>query len=190
MFMRLLEISWALFGSGTRTMAALILAAFLMSPAMAQTAPAVEESKSEAKVEQGGKSDGKTVASVATEPEKATLDDVKDSIGKKVVLEYEVKSSSLIESKKICFLNSRKNYRDKQNFAVIIKSDSLERFAMAEIVNPAKHFLNKKIRVSGMVTEHRGKPQIQVTMVDQIKVLKPKPDEEASEEQAAAQTVR
>ena len=107
----------------------------------------------------------------AAPPQSVKLKDISGHIGKVVMVEFEVKNSKLLDDKKICFLNSLKNYRDKDSFTVIIKGDTLELFTKAKILDPAKHFLGKKIRVRGKVVEHRSKPQIAVTKVDQIKIL-------------------
>ena len=104
-------------------------------------------------------------------PQLVKLEDISKHVGKVVAVEFEVKNGKLLADKKICFLNSLKNYRDEKNFTVIIKSDHLETFAKAKILDPSRHYLGKKIRVRGKVVEHRSKPQMVVTKVEQIKIL-------------------
>ncbi len=102
--------------------------------------------------------------------------EIRDHVGEEVVTEFEVKASKFVKEKKICFLDSQQDHKSKENFAVIIKGDeALKRFAEAKIPDPAEHYRNKKIRVRGKVSLHRGQPQIVVESVAQIELLPAKP---------------
>jgi DNA/RNA endonuclease YhcR with UshA esterase domain len=70
-----------------------------------------------------------------------------------------------------CFLNSRENHRDKDNFTVVIFAPGLAKFAEAGIEDPAAHFKGKTIRVTGRIDLHREQPQIKVTLPEQIEVM-------------------
>ena len=157
---------------------------FMMAGSLsAQQATSTEPVKEDAvKVEGSEKKEATPVA----KPKLVKLDDVREHVGKEVQLEFTVKNSKLLDAKKICFLNSLKNYRDKKCFTVVIKSDALEVFAKAKIVDPAKHYLTKKIRVHGKVVEHRGMPQILVTKLDQIKIVKSGASDEKSSQSKEA----
>ena len=111
---------------------------------------------------------------VEQKPALVKVEDIHEFVGSQVKVQYVVRSSTLINAKKICFLNSQKDYRDKKNFAVVIKSDTLEAFADQGVANPAKHFYRKNIEVRGTVTRHQGKPQLLVTKFEQVKILNSK----------------
>ena len=70
-----------------------------------------------------------------------------------------------------CFLNSRANHRDKGNFTAVIFASGLAKFAEAGVADPAGHFKDKTIRVTGRIDLHREQPQIKVTLPEQIEVL-------------------
>ncbi len=67
----------------------------------------------------------------------------------------------------VCFLNFTTNWRGK--FYVIIFEDALKQLPQ----DVEAHFKNQTIRVRGQVSEHRGSPQIQVSDVKQIEIVKP-----------------
>ncbi|MFM7206908.1 MAG: hypothetical protein ACKO4T_09600, partial [Planctomycetaceae bacterium] len=68
-------------------------------------------------------------------------------------------------------LNSRANHRDKGNFTVVIFASGLAKFAEAGVADPAGHFQDKTIRVTGRVDLYRDQPQITVTTPEQIEVV-------------------
>ena len=150
-----------------------------------ESAEKLSEKKTEASATNNESSKTSEVNKSSAPPQLVKLEDIEEHVGKDVTVEYQVKSSTLIDAKKICFLNSKKDYRKKGNFTVVIKSDTLEEFAMKEVANPAKHYYGKKIRVYGKVAEHRGKPQLLVTKFEQIKVIDSLPTEQATAEEKA-----
>ncbi len=105
------------------------------------------------------------------EPKEIKIDDAAKHKGEQVVVVMSVKSSSLLDGKDICFLNSHKNHRDEKNFSIVLRKEGLKAFADKEIADPSKHFRNKKIQIKGKVEEYKGKYQIIVTKFDQIKTL-------------------
>jgi hypothetical protein len=92
-------------------------------------------------------------------------------VGKQVRVELVVASSRLMADRGVCFLNSRKDHRDDDNFTVVIFRDGLGRFAEAGIDDPAGRFDARTIRVRGTVAERNGKPQIVVELPDQIEII-------------------
>lgn len=92
-------------------------------------------------------------------------------VGKKARVELVVESARLMADRRACFLNSRKNHRDAENFTVVIFREALARFAEAGIDDPANHFDGRTIRVRGLVAERDDKPQIVVETPDQIEVV-------------------
>ncbi len=102
------------------------------------------------------------------------LDEVRDHVGQRVTVEFNVRSSYFLAAKKICFLNSEKNHRDENNFTVIIKGgELLEAFATHDIPQPAEHFWKKRVRVTGEVTLHDERPQIQLADFPSITLVEP-----------------
>jgi DNA/RNA endonuclease YhcR with UshA esterase domain len=98
--------------------------------------------------------------------------DAKKHVGKKCVVEFMVASSTFLKDKRICFLNSEANHRDEQNFSVvIIGEESLQRFADKEMSDPAESLRGKTIRVEGVISLHRGSPQIKVESPDEIQLV-------------------
>ena len=94
--------------------------------------------------------------------------------GEKATVELTVEAGTLLKDREnpICFLNSMKNFRSQDNFTVVIFSEALEKFSKANISNPAEHFKNKKIHVTGEIGLRQGKPQIIVEYVGQIEIAK------------------
>lgn len=106
----------------------------------------------------------------------------KDFANRKMTVEFTVKSSRFLADRDMVFLNSESNHRNENNFTAVIFKDGLERFSAMEIENPAEHYKNKKVRVTGRIEMRDGKPQIRLIDPDQIKIVetdkKAKPESE------------
>ena len=98
--------------------------------------------------------------------------------GVKCRVKFEVKSSTFLRDKNVVFLNSEKNYRDEENFTVVIFKEALKKFAAAKIDDPAAKYKGKTILVTGGIRLRSGKAQIIVDEPDQISIVEKKPDEE------------
>lgn len=92
-------------------------------------------------------------------------------VGEWCVVTMKVSSGRLMTDAGRCYLNSRKDHRDKENFTAVIFRQGLEKFSKAGIADPATHFLDKTIRVTGTIELYKEKPQIKVELVDQIEVV-------------------
>jgi len=66
---------------------------------------------------------------------------------------------------KVCFLNFHRNWR--RYFTVVIFASSFQRFSEP----PEKLYLNREIRVYGLVREYQGKPEIIVESPEQIEII-------------------
>ena len=77
-------------------------------------------------------------------------------------------------SGKACFLNFHTNWK-KYFTAVIFRSDFSE-FPSS----PEKHYKNKKVRVSGILKEYNGKPEIILKDQSQIKIIERKAESPSS----------
>jgi DNA/RNA endonuclease YhcR with UshA esterase domain len=93
-------------------------------------------------------------------------------IDEKCTVQMEVKSTGM--GKGVLFLNSKENYKDVDNFTVFINKAGVEKLKEAKIFEPADHYKNKTILVTGTVKLYRDKPQIVIEKADQIRVLEKK----------------
>lgn len=91
-------------------------------------------------------------------------------VDQRVTVEMEVKSTGGNTAR---YLNSEADFRDPKNFAVYIPQAAVLRFYQAQIPDPAQFYKGKTIRVTGMVTLNRGRPQLRVDTPQQIQVLDP-----------------
>lgn len=66
---------------------------------------------------------------------------------------------------KVCFLNFHKDW--KTHFTVVIFAGDFNQFPP----HPEDYYLNRRIRVTGLIQEYKGKPEIVAKSADQIKVV-------------------
>jgi hypothetical protein len=99
-------------------------------------------------------------------PEEAAAHD-----GKACTVEMTVRSARHLDDKEMCFLNSSKQHRDADNFTVVIFKTGLVRLGEAGIAAPADHYLDRTIRVRGVVQVRNEKPQIVIETPNQIELV-------------------
>lgn len=93
----------------------------------------------------------------------------------KVTVEFKVMNSNMIKDrngKDVVFLNSMKDYKDDDNFTVVMFQDAVDEFQEHDIDDPSKHFKDKKVRVTGGIELRRGKAQIILKKMEQIEIVK------------------
>jgi len=112
-----------------------------------------------------------TVARAEDEATKIKLAEAKDHVGKEVIVEFKVESAFFKDDTKPCFLNSKANKSDKDNFVVVIFPKTLADFKAAKIEDPSLHYSGKLIRVKGKVEEYMDKMQIVVKSPKQITLV-------------------
>jgi len=81
---------------------------------------------------------------------------------------YKTVEGTIVSGKclpKVCFLNFDKNY--KTTFTAVIFASDLPKFPS----NPDQYYRNKKIQLTGTIKEYKGKPEIIIKDVDQIKLV-------------------
>lgn len=105
------------------------------------------------------------------EPATITDADAADHVGEECVVEISVRAARALVDKDVCFLNSRKDRNHAANFTAVIFKRGLERFKEQGVENPALHFLDRTIRVRGVITEHKNRPQIVVEDPAQIEIV-------------------
>jgi len=112
-------------------------------------------------------------AQVATDADAPTVavDAAASQAGQLCVVEMTVRSSRQLDDKETCFLNSAKNHRDEGNFTAVIFREGWARFREAGVDRPAEHFLDKEIRVRGVVSLRDERPQIVVSDPAQIEIV-------------------
>ena len=66
---------------------------------------------------------------------------------------------------KVCFLNFHKNWRIY--FTAVIFASDFNRFPS----NPEDYYLNRKVRVKGLIKEYKGKPEIILKSPSQIEII-------------------
>ncbi len=67
---------------------------------------------------------------------------------------------------KVCFLNFHKDW--KRYFTAVIFASDFDKFPK----NPEDYYLNRKVRVTGLIKEYNGKPEIVVKNPAQIQIVK------------------
>lgn len=120
------------------------------------------------------------LASSALAAETPTIkpEDASDHVDEEVIVEFEVRSSHLLQDKNVGFLNSERNNRDAKNFTAFITPQGMRSFKDKKVENPSAEYLGKKIRVKGKVLLHKEKPEIKVERADQLEVVKEKKSED------------
>jgi len=90
--------------------------------------------------------------------------DAENHYGKYMTVDGMIVSAKCLP--KVCFLNFDRDYR--KTFTAVIFASDLSKFPP----NPDLYFLNKKVRVTGIIKEYKGKPEIILKKPDQIKIVK------------------
>jgi hypothetical protein len=98
-----------------------------------------------------------------------TPEDAIKRVGDKVTVEMEVRASknALAKHKEI-YLDSQKDFRDPKNLAVVIPESAVAKFKDAGVEDPAAHYKDHTLRVTGTVTLFNERPRIVVEDPKQI----------------------
>ena len=100
--------------------------------------------------------------------------EAKDHVGQECTVEMTVKASKNAAKRRTYFLDSEEDFHDEKNFAVVISYDHAAKFQEAGIDDPAEHYKDKTIRVTGKVIEEDDQVRIRVEDPKQIKIVEPK----------------
>jgi len=103
--------------------------------------------------------------SFSSQAQTVALDSAKNYIGKEITVCGQVQGTYIGKSDNTVFLNFGHDYPN-QVFSVIIFSDDAKKFAD----NPATLFKEKNVCVTGTVKEYKGKVEIVVTKVEQLRL--------------------
>lgn len=93
------------------------------------------------------------------QPERA-----KDYIGKRKKVRMKVLSGGWSKTQTVCFLNSMQDYRNPDNFSVMIGTRVLKEYHF----NPVAYFRGKTILVEGDIRLYKGRPEIVVDDPSQL----------------------
>lgn len=88
----------------------------------------------------------------------------KQYLKKQIIVQGKIEDSYLLKDKAV-FLNLGGKYPD-HCFTAVIWSDAWNSFPL----NPNEYYLNKVVRISGIVEEYNGKPQIILKNMQQIEI--------------------
>ncbi|HEX3871251.1 MAG TPA: hypothetical protein VHV77_12485 [Pirellulales bacterium] len=110
------------------------------------------------------------------EPKIIQASEAREYLNKKCIVEMTVVSASKLGKNGPCFLNSAKDGRHKDTFYAIMFGNALAAYREMDVENPAEHFLNKTIRVTGTVVAYKEQVQIRVDDPDQIAIVEKAPE--------------
>ena len=105
-------------------------------------------------------------------PKPITPAEAAKKLKEKVTVEMVVKSTGGREN---TYLNSEEDFKLDANFTIFLSKDVKEKFKKAGVEDPAAHFKQKTIQVTGTVILFEKKPRIAVTEPAQIKVIEKTP---------------
>jgi hypothetical protein len=92
--------------------------------------------------------------------------------GKEWTVVMPVLSTGMTRDRSRVFLNSEKDFRSERNLTIVLDVKSLASdLKAAGIKDIRKHFAGKKIEVKGTVTLFKESPQIEISKLEQVKVL-------------------
>ncbi len=89
--------------------------------------------------------------------------DAADYYGQTQTVEGKIVASN--NTGKVCFLNFHKDWR--RYFTAVIFASDFDKFP----AHPEEHYLNRSVRVHGLIKEYRGKPEIILKSPSQIEII-------------------
>ncbi len=99
-----------------------------------------------------------------------TAEAIARHLKKKVTVEMEVRSTGA--AKALYFLNSSADRTSEENFTVVIPKTAEPAFRKAGVTDVRRHYEGKTVRVTGELSEFRGRPQLVVSDPGQIEIVK------------------
>ena len=96
-------------------------------------------------------------------------------VNEKVVVEMQVKATkNRLEKRGEIYLDSEEDFRDKKNLGIVVTKTGAAKFKEAGVDDPAVHFKDKTIRVTGTVIIKENRPRIEVEDSKQIQIVEKK----------------
>jgi hypothetical protein len=101
--------------------------------------------------------------------------EARKKVGETITVEMKVQAAKdRLEQRGEIYLDSETNFRDAKNFAVVITKAGAAKLKEAGVVDPAGHFKDKIIRVTGKVKLVQNVPRIEIDDAKQIHVVESK----------------
>ena len=100
--------------------------------------------------------------------------EARNHVGQECTFEMKVKASKNAAPRRTYFLDSEEDFHDANNLSVVISYDHADKFREAGIADPAEHFKDKTIRVTGKVIEEDEQVRIRIEDPKKIEVIEPK----------------
>jgi alkaline phosphatase D len=91
-------------------------------------------------------------------------------LNRKCTVELEVRGTGA--SKTLYFLNSAADRASEENFTVVIPRKAEAAFRKAGVADVRRHYEGRTVRVTGELSEFRGRPQMVLSGPEQIEVVK------------------
>jgi DNA/RNA endonuclease YhcR with UshA esterase domain len=96
-------------------------------------------------------------------------------VNEKVTVEMFVRTTkNRLEKRGEIYLDSELDFRDEKNLGIVVTKDGAAKFKQAGVDDPAEHFKDKTIRVTGTVIIKMDRPRIEVDDPKQIEIVKGK----------------
>jgi hypothetical protein len=93
-------------------------------------------------------------------------------VNEKITVQMLVKSTkNRLEKRGEIYLDSEEDFRNEKNLGVVVTKDGAAKFKKAGVDDPAIHFKDKLIRVTGMVIIKEKRPRIEVNDPNQIRIV-------------------
>jgi hypothetical protein len=100
--------------------------------------------------------------------------EIRSHVGKECTALMTVKASKNAAPRRTYYLNSEEDFHDEKNLAIVISYDHVAKFQEAGIDDPAEHYKDKTIQVTGKVIKEDDEIRIRVEDPKQIKIVEPK----------------
>lgn len=112
-----------------------------------------------------------TATSAEPEPKVIPAAEARDHVDETLTVKLTVRASKNAAPRREIYLDSEEDFRDEKNFAVVISYDHLDTFKQAGIDDPAEHYRDKSIRVTGKILREAEQVRIRVDAPSQITLV-------------------
>jgi DNA/RNA endonuclease YhcR with UshA esterase domain len=113
------------------------------------------------------------IPAFAADEKALTPVEARKKVGEEITVKMEVKAAKdRLENRGEIYLDAEEDFKNEKNFAVVITKKGAASLKDAGVVDPANHFMGKKITAKGTVKEVDGVPRIEIDDAKQINVVK------------------
>jgi hypothetical protein len=112
------------------------------------------------------------IQAVAEDTKPLTPAEAIKKVNEKVTVQMLVKATkNRLEKRGEIYLDSEEDFRDDKNLGVVVTKAGAAKFKEAGVDDPAVHFKDKTIRVTGTVIIKEERPRIEVDDPKQIQIV-------------------